>query len=57
VGFERGAVWVSGGIRCGLFPFFHEELPALDLQLGVAAARRGLGVKLSEQVLGGDWTG
>ena len=51
---ERGAVWVPGWVRRGLFPFFEEETPAVELEQGVGAARGGLGVVINEQVLGGD---
>jgi len=44
VGLDRGAVRVSGRVRCGLFPLLDEEVPTLELQLGVGAARgRGEG--------------
>ena len=40
---ERGAVWVPGWVRRGLFPLFEEKTPALELDLGVVAAREGSG--------------
>jgi len=40
VGFQRGAVFVSGGVRRNQFPFFHETVPTQKLELGVGAARR-----------------
>jgi len=54
---ERGAVWVPGWVRRGLFPFFEKETPALELELGVGAAWGGLGVMIYEQVLEGDREG
>ena len=48
VGSERGAERVPGGIRCGRVPFFHEEVLALKLQLGIGAAPGWLGVKFTE---------
>jgi len=57
VRFEGGAVWVSVRTRRGLVPFLHEEVVALELELGVGASRRGLGVVIDEQVLRGDWEG
>jgi len=54
---KGGVVWVSGQVRCGLFPFLHLEVFALEFQLRVGAARRGLGLVFNEQVLGGDWEG
>ena len=54
---ERGAVCVSRGVRCFLLPLFHEEFSAQDLELRVVAARGGAGVRLDQQVLGGDWEG
>jgi len=54
---ERGAVRVPGHVWQGLVPFFHEEVFAFELELGVAAAWRGLRVELAEQVLGGNWEG
>jgi len=41
VGFQRGAVFVSGGVRRNQFPFFHETVPTQEFELGVGAARRG----------------
>jgi len=55
--FDPGAVRVPGWVWSGLVTFFHEETPALELQLGVGAARGGLGVGLAEQMLGGDRKG
>jgi len=54
---KGGGVWVSGVVRSGLLPFFHEEVSALELELGVGAAQGGLGIVLGEQVLGGNWKG
>jgi len=51
------AVLVPGWIRRGLVPFFHEEVLAFKLELGVGAGREGHGVGLAEQVLGGDRKG
>jgi len=48
VGLEGGAVWVSGRIRRGPVPFFHEQVLEFELQLGVGAALGGLGVGLAE---------
>jgi len=53
MGLERGAVRVSGRVWCGLFPFFDEEAPTLELQLGVGAARRRGWVVFAKKVLGG----
>jgi len=41
VGFQRGAVFVSGGVRRSHFPFFHETVLTQELELGVGAARKG----------------
>jgi len=41
VGLDRGAVGVSGRVWRGLFPFFDKEAPALELELGIGAARWG----------------
>jgi len=41
VGFQRGAVFVSGGVRRNQIPFFHETVPTQELELGVGAAQRG----------------
>jgi len=41
VGFQRGAVFVSGGVRRIHFPFFHETVLTQELELGVGTARRG----------------
>jgi len=41
VGFQRGAIFVSGGVWRNHFPFFHETVPTQELELGVGAARRG----------------
>jgi len=54
---ERGAVRVSSRVRRSLLRLFHEETPALELKLGVGAARGALGVMIYEQVLGGNWEG
>jgi len=54
---ERGAEGVSSRVRRSLLPFLHEEIPALELELGVGAARGGLGIVIDKQVLGGDWEG
>jgi len=48
-------VGVSGVVRSGLLPFLHEEVSALELELGVGAARGGLRIVLGEEVLGGNW--
>jgi len=53
VGPERGAVGVSGWVRCRFLPFLDEEALALELQLGVGAARGGGWVLVTEEVLGG----
>jgi len=49
-------VRVSRGVRRGFCPFLHEEFPAEELKLRVGAAWRA-GVRLAEQVLGGDRKG
>jgi len=41
VGFQRRAVFVSGGVRRSHFPFLHETVFTQELELGVGAARRG----------------
>jgi len=51
MGLKCGAEDVPGGVRRGLLPFFHEEVPAQELELGVGAARGGRGVVFTEQVL------
>jgi len=57
MGLYRGLVWVSGRVRCGLVPLFHEEVLAFKLRLRVGAARGGLRIEVGKQVLGGDWEG
>jgi len=57
VGLERGAVWVSSWVRCSCLPFFHEEIPPQEFNLGVGAARGGLGVVIDQQMLGGNGEG
>jgi len=57
VGFQRGAVFISGGVRHNQIPFFHEAVLAQELELGVGVARGGRRVRLAEQVLGGDGEG
>jgi len=54
MGFDRGAVWVAGRVWCGLLSLAHKETAALELQLGVGAARGGLSVVVEKQVRGGD---
>ena len=54
---ERRAVGVSSRVRRSLLPFLHEEVLALELELGVGAAPGGLGIVIDKQVLGGDWEG
>jgi len=54
---EGGAEWVPSRVWCGLVPFVHEEVLAFKLELGVGAARGGLGVVIDEQMLGGNWEG
>jgi len=57
VRFERGRIGVSSQVRSGLVPFLHEEVLALEFELGVGAARGGLGVVVGEQMLRGNWEG
>jgi len=47
VGFQRGALFVSGWVRRNQFPFFHETVPTQGLELGVGTARRARGVRLA----------
>jgi len=53
MGLERGAVRVPGRVRRGVFTFFHEEAPTLELQLVVGAARGRGWVVFAKKVLGG----
>ena len=53
MGLERGAVRVSGRVWRGLLPFFHKETAALELELGIGAARGRGWVKRAEKMLGG----
>jgi len=39
MGLQRGAVFVSGGVRSDQVLLFHEAVPAQELELGVGAAR------------------
>jgi len=57
VGLQRGAERVPGRVRSGLVPFFHEEVLALKLKLRVGAARGGLRIEVTKEVLRGDWEG
>jgi len=54
---QRGLVRVPGRVRSSPVPFFHEEVLALKLKLGVGAARGRLRVVIGEQMLGGNWEG
>jgi len=47
VGFQRGAVLVSGGVRCNQFPFFHEAVLTQEFELGVGASWRVRRVRLA----------
>jgi len=57
VGLQGGAVWVPGRVWRGIVPFFHKEVLAFKLQLGVGATRGGRGVYVSQEVLRGDREG
>ena len=57
MGLEGGAVRVPGRIRRGIFPFFHEEAPTLELKLWIRAAGRRVIVLFTEKVLRGNREG
>ena len=57
MGLERGAVGVSGRVRRGFIPLFHQKILALELEQGVGATRWGGRVYLADEVLGGHWEG
>ena len=57
VGLQRGAERVPGRVRSGLVPFIHEEVLALKLKLRVGAARGGLRIQVTKEVLRGDREG
>jgi len=57
VGLQRGAERVSGRVWSGHVPFLHEEVLALKLKLWVGAARGGLRIEVTKEVLRGDWEG
>ena len=46
VGFQRGAVFVLGGVWRNQLSFFHETVLAQELELGVGVAGRGRRVRL-----------
>ena len=52
MGLKGGAERVPDRFWGGLVPFFHEEVLAFEFELGVRAARGGLGIVVGEQVLG-----
>ena len=57
VGLQRGAERVPGRVWSGLVPFLYEEVLALKLKLRVGAARAGLRIKVTKEVLRGDREG
>jgi len=57
VGLQRGAERVPGRVWSGLVPIFHEAVLALKLKLRVGAARGGLRIEVTKEVLGGDREG
>jgi len=57
VGLQGRAEWVPGRVCSGLVPFFHEKVLALKLELWVGAAREGLRIEVTKEVLRGDRDG
>jgi len=57
VGLQRRAERIPGRVWSGLGPFFHEEVLALKLKFWVGAARGGLRIEITKEVLRGDREG
>lgn len=57
MGFERGAVRVSTGVRSPFFPLFQKEIAAQPFELWVGAPWPGCGVSFTKEILGDDGKG